>query len=257
VKISKDEYKDYLINVAKLSEITANTYINRLRYYYKNNKVLDDKKSKNYINQTKNAIKYLYKMNDIYYSNETIDLSKIHDSMKHKKPVKIKLKLSTTNKKINGLKDKRKKLAYRLQEVSGLRISEISNLTKNDITFENGKIYITVIDGKGNKDRRVATIKDKYLYKELPELEERKGKLFHKENTLRKKAWELGFKTHKLRKVTAKYLNLKYPAKNEDERREFIQKVLGHNVDKRNRTYKRYIDQNDIEIDVSGTRFDI
>lgn len=256
MKIKKDEYQDYLINVVGVSESTANTYINRLRYYYKNNKVLDNK-SKNYINQTKNALKYLYKMNDIYYNSETVNLSKIHDRMKHKKPIRVKIKLSTVNKKINGMKDKRKKLAFRLQEVSGLRISEISNLGKDDIEFLNGKIYVSVIDGKGGKDRRVATIKDKWLYKELQNLEERNGKLFHKSSTLRKTAWKLGFRTHKLRKVTAKYLNLKYPARNEDERREFIQGVLGHSIDKRNRTYKRYIDKNDIEIDVRNTRFDV
>ncbi|MBN1468525.1 MAG: tyrosine-type recombinase/integrase, partial [Fusobacteriaceae bacterium] len=182
MKIKKDEYQDYLINVVGVSESTANTYINRLRYYYKNNKVLDNK-SKNYINQTKNALKYLYKMNDIYYNSETVNLSKIHDRMKHKKPIRVKIKLSTVNKKINGMKDKRKKLAFRLQEVSGLRISEISNLGKDDIEFVNGKIYVSVIDGKGGKDRRVATIKDKWLYKELQNLEERNGKLFHKSST--------------------------------------------------------------------------
>jgi len=256
VKISKDEYINYLINVANVSDTTATTYYNRLRYYYKNNKVLDNK-SKNYINQTKQAIKYLYKMHDIYYNNETINLTKVHDSMKHKKPVRVKIKLSIVNKKINAMKDKRKKLAFRLMEVSGLRISEISNLTKDNIEFSNNKIYVTVIDGKGGKSRRISAIKDKWLYNELQQLEERNGKLFHKSNTLRKKAWELGFKTHKLRKVSAKYIELKYPARNENERRELIQGFLGHSIDKHNRTYKRYIDKNDIEIDLRNTRFDV
>lgn len=256
IKINLEEFEKYLNENLKLSETTSKIYLNRLIYYYKNNKELEGK-SKNYINQTKQAIKYLYKMNDIYYNSETTNLNKIHDSMKHNKPVKTNLKLSLVNKKINALKNKRKKLAYRLQEVSGLRISEISNLSKDDISFENGKIYVTVIDGKGGKSRRVATIKDKYLYKELPELEERNGKLFYKSSTLRKTAWKLGFRTHKLRKVTAKHINLKFCAKNDDERRELIQKILGHEVNKRNRTYKRYIDNADIEIDLSNTRFDI
>lgn len=255
IKINFDEFEKYLIENLNLSESTAKTYLNRLTYYNKNEAL--DGKSKNYINQTKQAIKYLYRMNDIYYNDEIINLTKLHDNMKHKKPVKTNFKLSITNKKINALKDKRKKIAYRLQEISGLRINEISNLTKNDIEFINNKIYVTVGAGKGGKSRRIATIKDKYLYKELPELGERNGKLFYKESTLRRKAWKLGFKTHKLRKVPAKYINLKYCAKNEDERRELIQKFLGHEPDKRNRTYKRYIDNADIEIDLSNTRFDI
>jgi integrase len=257
MKINLNEYKNYLKEIKNLSDQTIETYASRLKYYQKNNKDLDGK-SKNYINQTKQAVKYALMMNDIYYNSETINLTKLHNSMKHKKPENTKLKLSTINKKINALKDKRKKLAYRLQEVSGLRLSEIANLKKNDIEFTiDEKIFVLVQKGKCGKARRVATIKDKYLYKELQLLEERKGRLFYKAITLRKKAWELHFKTHKLRKVTAKYLNIKYEAKNEADRREFIQKILGHEVSKKNRCYKRYTDENDTEIDVRNTRFDI
>jgi integrase len=91
--------------------------------------------------------------------------------------------LNTVNRKINGLKNERVKLAFRLQEVSGLRISEISNLTRNDIEVAEDKIYVTVRNGKGGKSRRVDIIKDKYLLKNLPELEEKKGILFYKEST--------------------------------------------------------------------------
>jgi hypothetical protein len=64
----------------------------------------------------------------------------------------------------------------------------------------------------------------------------------------------LGFKTHKLRKVTAKYINMKYPAKSEKERKEILRKYLGHGNDK---TLKVYIDDDDKEIDVRNTRFDV
>jgi len=46
-------------------------------------------------------------------------------------------------------------------------------------------------------------------------------------------------------------------AKGADERRELIQRILGHEVEKRNRTYLRYIDIKDNEIDLSNTKFDI
>lgn len=89
---------------------------------------------------------------------------------------------------------------------------------------------------------------------QLQNLEERKGRLFYKSSTLRKKAWQLNFKTHKLRKVSAKYINLKYEAKTEEERKTILRKILGHCND---RTLKIYIDENDREIDVRNTRFDI
>jgi len=249
--MTKLEYLEYL-KTQGLSETTAKYYYNRIKYYQSNSL---EGKSREYIGQTKNALALFYKAQDIYYNDKVLKLSELQRKTKRKRPVKTITKLSTVNKKINAIKNKRIKLAFRLQQLTGLRISEIANLKKSDLTFQDGKIFVLVRESKNNKSRRVATIlKDVWLYNNLLELEERKYILFYKESTLRVKAWRLGFKTHKLRKVTAKTINLRYMAKTEEERKEKIRKYLGHG---NNRTLNIYIDENDREIDLSGTKFDI
>lgn len=249
--MKKNEYLEYL-KMNNLSESTAKTYYKRLKFYQKNNV---SNHSKEYIGQTKNALKYYFKAQDIYFHENISKLNNMQKNKPRSKPVKAVTKISTVNKKINALKNKRIKLAFRLQQLTGLRIGEIAQLKKSDLTFKDGKIFVLVRESKNNKSRRVSTIiKDKWLYDKLLELEERKDILFYKESTLRVKAWKLGFKSHKLRKVTAKTINLRYSAKNESEKKEIIRKFLGHGND---RTLKIYIDENDKEIDLSNTKFDI
>jgi integrase len=250
--MTKKEYLEYL-KLNKLSDETAKTYYNRVKFYIRNKSALKSK-GKNYVNQTKNAVKYYYKANDIYYNDEMKELNKIHDKSVKKRPKKVITKVNVVNKKINALKNQRMKIAFRFMQVSGLRIGEIAELRKNDLTLQDGKIFVLVRHGKGDKERRVSTIKDSWLYNQLQELEERNNRLFYKSSTLRKKAWQLNFKSHKLRKVPAKYINLKYSAKTEKERRTILQKFLGHGND---RTLKIYTDEDDREIDVRNTRFDI
>lgn len=249
--MNKEEYLNYLKSKG-IADTTANTYYNRLKYCQKSSL---EGKSREYIGQTKNALRYYYRANNIYINENIIKLNKMQKETQKKKTVKTVTKISTVNKKINALRNKRIKLAFRLQQLAGLRVSEVANLKKSDLTFQDGKIFVTVREAKGNKQRRVSTIiKDKWLYDNLKELEERKNILFYKESTLRVKAWKLGFKTHKLRKVTAKTINLRYSAKTENERKEILRKFLGHGND---RTLKIYIDENDKEIDLSNTKFDI
>lgn len=247
------KFSDYL-EMKGLSKETQKTYIKRIRYF---SKYPDLKgKSKNYINQTKNALKHYHICNDDYINLDVIKLSKLHDKTKKnpRKPEET-LYLKKINSRINALKDKRKKLAFRLQQISGLRISEISNLEKNDIVFaENNRLIITVQKGKGNKSRILKTIEDKYIYENLKLLDPRKNnKLFHSASTLMKKANELGFKSHRLRKVFSDQINLKFSGTSK-EKRELLQKLLGHGVSEKNKTYKKYIDTN---INYEGTKFDI
>jgi len=249
--LTKNEYLEYL-NKKGISKQTATTYYNRLKFY-RNNSL--EGKSKEYICQTKNALKYYYKFHDIYFHKNINELSDMQKKTVKKRSAKTITKISTVNKKINAIKNKRIKLAFRLQQLAGLRIGEVSKLTKNDIEFKDGKVFVTVRDSKGGKSRKVSTIlKDAWLSRELQNLEERKGIMFYSESTLRVKAWNLGFKTHKLRKVAAKTINLRYSAKSEEERKELLRKYLGHENTK---TLNIYIDENDREIDLSGTKFDI
>ncbi|MEN8907298.1 MAG: tyrosine-type recombinase/integrase [Clostridiales bacterium] len=248
--MDEKKYLEYL-ETKNLSEMTRKTYLKRLKYYFKNPDEIKTK-DKKYINQVKMSVQYFYNMHDEYYNDEILELRKLHNKAKRKKrkPEKT-LYLKKVNQKINLLPgdELRKKLAFRLQQISGLRISEISNLEKSDIEFsDNNRLIVTVRHGKGNKRRVIKTIKDKFVYEKLKELEPRENnKVFHSSITLMKKAQRLGFKSHRLRKVFADQINLKVGDT------KLLQKALGHE-DNRNRTYKRYINT---DINYNGTRFDI
>jgi integrase len=254
--MTKKEYIEYLLS-NNLSKDTAKTYYLRLAYYVKYPDKLKDRDRK-YINQTKQAVKYYYKAQDIYYNDITVKLNELHKiTKKPKRKIEPTLYLKKVNMKINLMNNKelRKKVAFRLQEISGLRIAEIADLEKENIKFlDNYRIQVTVKHGKGNKTRTIKAIRDKYVYEKLKELEPRaNNKLFHSKVTLMKKANELGFKTHRLRKVFADQINLKIESK-ADDKRVLLQKALGHETGPRNKTYKRYIDTN---INYTGTKFDI
>lgn len=262
--MTKKEYFEFL-KMKNLSDETARTYYLRLQYYFKNKNtdILKDK-DKSYINQVKQAVQYYFQAQDEYYNDDTIYLDELHDRAKkrRKNPVKT-LKLKKVNLKINLMREKeiRKKIAFRLEQISSLRVSEIANLEPRDIEFlDNHRIKIVVKKGKGGKRRTVIGFNDKYVWEKLKELKPCKnGKIFHSASTLMKKAKDLGFKTHKLRKVCPIALNSRYEALNEFERRKKIHKILGHEIPKNKKSYdklyKIYTDEK--EVDVSGTKFDI
>ena len=125
------------------------------------------------------------------------------------------------------------KLAFRLQHKSGLRVKEISDLTKDDIFFnENGAIRINVRCGKGRKSREVNVLCDEYLYKHLKEFTEKSngGKLFYSRSYLKQKAAEYGFKSHDLRRHNAKNrLNSEIGnGKSLKDAKKTVQQELGH-----------------------------
>jgi integrase len=255
--MNKKDYLEYLKS-KNLSKETRRTYYLRLKYYAKNknNPENIESKDRKYINQIKQAVKYYYNMQDIYYNDDTKYISKLHDNAKkrNKKLVET-LYLKQTNQKINLLQDKRKKLAFRLQEISGLRIAEIADLKKEDLEFcDKDKIIVTVKNGKGDKERTLKSFNNKYAWENLRNLQDRKGRLFYSKYTLMKEAKKLGFNTHRLRKVFAETLYLKLDKK-EKERIEILQKCLGHETNEKNRTYQRYV--KNTNINYTGTKFDI
>ncbi len=114
----------------------------------------------------------------------------------------------TYEKKYNRLNNKKLKLAFRLQAKSGLRVSEIADLTSEDVTFhQDGKIDLQVRNGKGRKAREVHVMDDGYLYAELQQHiadSNKEEKLFYSSAYLRKKAREYGMQTHDLRRINAR-----------------------------------------------------
>lgn len=167
------------------------------------------------INQFKNAPKYHPKFKDVF-------------------------KLKTVENKINRLKSNRLKTAFRLQEISGLRIAELANLTAEDIKIaQDGEMVIHVKKGKGSKERFVRVFKDDYVLDQLINLDPKKnGKLFCSKKYMLEKAKQLGFKTHDLRKTYAETF-FNNCLENKIDTINALKENLGHSS--RNNTYKIYL----------------
>ena len=122
-------------------------------------------------------------------------------------------KLSNSEKtymnKINRLNDKKLKLAFRLQQKSGLRVDELSKLTKRDIEFneDNRTLKVYVKLGKGSKSRIVDVLDDQYLYENLKEFlyDLVEGEvIFYTASYLMKMAWKYEMETHDLRRINSR-----------------------------------------------------
>lgn len=137
---------------------------------------------------------------------------------------------------VNQMSNKKLKMAYRLIMVSGLRISEVADLEPRDIEFlDKYKIRVHVRNGKGGKERYVTTTGDRYLYEGLEAHKkptEAGDKLFYGEAYMRKKAYELDFEPHDLRRAYAQNTKRLHMAegKSAQEAAAIVQNDLGHKL---------------------------
>lgn len=250
-------------NLSNLSNETIKTYSKMLNKFEKSGKDIkkfarEELKNKNEISMFKNALKYA-KEADRNSSIREVDISKVNRIAREKPKRRAKPReqfnvLSFWN-SINASRNIKHKLPFRLSVLSGLRIAELANLKKENITFlEDGRIRINVINGKGGKDRTVTTImKDKYLYDNLKEhiLNRNKDKVFYSKDYLHKIAKKHNFKNHDLRKACVQ--KIYYCCyENEAKTVKLVQKYLGHSEG--SKTYKYYIDR---DINATGTKLDI
>lgn len=169
---------------------------------------LTEVKNKTELSQIINSIRTL---KDGNFSFEFLEEKALKDIIKNKSNNRHKsyepYELKDALRKINALRNDKYKLAYRLMLVSGLRVFEISNLTKDNIKFTDDKIIISVVDGKGGKDATVKCLEDKYLSEKLKKfLDSKKSneKVFYSKRILQEKAKELKFECHDLRRAYAK-----------------------------------------------------
>lgn len=171
---------------------------------------------------------------------------------KYRKEPEEQFKLRTILNKINLIKSKRLKLAYRLQLISGLRVSEIANLTLEDIKLKGDELIVDVIKGKGDKDRRVECLHDEYVISGLLEIEPKKnGKLFCTAKHMMQEATKNGFHTHDLRKVYAQVIYYN-SFENKADKVKNLQDRLGHAYN--NKTYLKYINR---DINLYYTKYNI
>lgn len=121
-----------------------------------------------------------------------------------KKPKKV-IYLNPTRRKINQITNERLRFAFRLAEVSGLRVSELADLEAQDISFEGDKIFVEVRNGKGGHGGRIECRADPYLTERLPEFLQKipEGKIFYSRNYMIECAGKLGIECHDLRRIFA------------------------------------------------------
>lgn len=150
------------LSIRKYSKNTISAYISSLKKYFAykktNIEVFDEENIKNFlytfsqkntsaslINQHINSIQFFYR--------EILNIpQKIH--LKYaKKPQKLPIVLSRLEMTsiIKSLNNGKHRLLLSLAYASGLRISEVQNLTVQDIDFENVLLHIK--GAKGQKDR--------------------------------------------------------------------------------------------------------
>lgn len=253
---------DYNIKIKRMSQNTAKAYLNAAKKLFKG---ISDKgpyfvelqdirredieqylakiRTKTKFSMYKNALKELKSIHkdldipeDEYFKKESLL------RMNRRKKAPDPIEESKIKRKINALKDKKLKLAYRVALANGLRISEVANLKKEDVKFEDGKLNISVKGGKGNKDRNVLGLQDEYLERELKEhiLNLKDGeKLFYSAKHMKNKAGELEFECHDLRRIFAQNLyqeekkNVHHPG----EAKQKVKEKLGHSRLKTTKIY--------------------
>ena len=170
-----NEYLVYIKNVKNYSENTIKSYRSDIKHYFENSerigefssylKILNkDRYSKTSVNRKITSIRtFLYWAIDSGYLNQ--NEIKIVNNLKVEKKLPNVLTSSYINKLLDGLpesneKDLRDKAILEIMYSSGLRVSEVSNLTLNSINKNNS---IKVL-GKGNKERVLPMTKRAYVY---------------------------------------------------------------------------------------------
>lgn len=164
---------------------------------------------KNQFSQAKNAFLYFLECYGLSLNeNQKQILNQLQENT-HKKYRKLKkVSYEDIDRKIKHLRNQKLKLCYQVLLNTGLRVSELSQITSADCTISDTNIILNFI-GKGGKREQVAFYKkdNEKLYTSLvnhikttPSVK----KLFYSANYLQTNAKKLGFGCHDLRRTYAK-----------------------------------------------------
>ena len=188
-----EEYLIYINNVKNYSQNTIKSYNSDIKHYFENTESVGEfssylkhlnknKYSKTSINRKITAIRTFlsWAVDNNYFNQNQI---KIVNNLKVEKKLPNVLTSSYINRLLDNLpesseKDIRDKAILELMYSSGLRVSEISNLTSNSINKNNS---IRVL-GKGSKERVLPMTKrayvstKKYIETSRPKFENDKSK---------------------------------------------------------------------------------
>lgn len=155
----------------------------------------------------KNGLKHLEKFDSSFKAPEDDFFKRVAKNKRRgtKKGLKV-IDLDKVQKKVNALKNKKLKLGYRLMQLSGLRVSELANLKKEDIKIDGQVITVNVRKGKGGKSGQVECDPDQYLSEKLQDYlteYDNQDYIFYKTETIKRKAKELGIECHDFRRIAA------------------------------------------------------
>ena len=217
-----ESYRSYLLSSYRPT--TANTYYNRLGSLLSGQSLTDTVnkldieqvlnklrqiKHKNYFSQSKNALLLFCQFQNIQLSADTLETIKALEERTKKKYRNFEpLDYNQVSEKIKRIRNKKLKLSFQAMLATGLRVSELAGITKNDCIVTDSDISFSFF-GKGGENEIVILQATEYskLYQILKEyilLAPQNKKLFYSVPYLQRKANELGFKCHDLRRAFAK-----------------------------------------------------
>lgn len=253
-----EQFREHLNDSEDIRHETANTYYNAVKGLLKGSQFDDVSEidsrmleqeiavlaTKSRVSAAKNGLK---KFKQVFPTLKIPDDEFFKKVMKSKSNRRLtrkeEMKLDSVRRKINAISNKKMKLAYRTALATGLRVSEIGNLRKEDFTFTEEGLNVYVSDGKGGKTGTVKALNDEYLTTELKEYLkdlENSEKVFYSAGYLKEKANELGFECHDLRRAFSQMVYKEERAADKDplEAKKEVQKALRHS---RYSTTKRYL----------------
>lgn len=227
--VTYKECVDYLLsdqNFLYIKDIDIQNVIEKLKRM----------KYKGQYSKYKNAFLQYCQFANITVSNQqklelklsTLDKKKKYRSLPERR-------LSDIEKKINHTKDDKLRMSFQTLLVTALRITELSNINKDNCTINDDSIVFEV-DTKGQRKALVTIFKkdNPILYENLVSLinKTKSSKVFYSAKYIQSKAKEKGFSCHDLRRARAKLIYREYKNLNE------VMEKLNH---KNKQTSKIYV----------------
>lgn len=235
----------------KYTHATANTYYARMCTLLKGQPVNDTAKRlntdkilerlaelthKNEFSQAKSALLHFCEFVNLSLSNEVIERIRELETHTRKKYRKLKaVDYIPIDGKIKRLKNEKLKLSYQTLTATGLRVSELAQITPAHCVVTDERLAFRFI-AKGGKENTTIVFKSEYpeFYGRLKEWithTNPQKKMFYSAGYLQKQAKNMGFTCHDLRRVCAKLEYQKSHSKKE------VQEKLRHTNTKTTNIY--------------------
>lgn len=238
----KKEMKNIIYSDSSLSKNSIrdrNSALNKIFENFNNlddvsvitkDKILDNLNSikfKTKLSAGVNAIRFLKEYNlDVDFPSEDELKEIIKNKKKNNRKPTAEKNLIDIERKVNRVRKKNYRLAYKLMLESGLRVHEVAALKKDDFSFDKNLITINLREAKGNKLCSIE-LENKYLSKNISEFIETKNedeKVFPHMRYLQEQATKMGIKCHDLRRGFAKR-TYKEELENDSPRSEALDKT--------------------------------